>query len=121
MAAPNAWRGRKAPVAVVLERISKLTHKGRTTVPKPVREALGVSDGDYIAFRLDERGGVSVVRVDEESDPVLDTFLAFLAEDMKARPEAITALTPELVGRIADLVKGVDFDLDQILENETAI
>ena len=40
---------------------------------------------------------------------------------MKARPEAITALTPELVGRIADLVKGVEFDLDQKLENETAI
>jgi len=121
MAASNVWRGRKAPMAVVLERISKLTHRGQTTVPKPVREALGVSDGDHIAFRLDERGGVSVVRVDEASDPVLDTFLAFLAEDMKARPDAITALTPELVGRIADLVKGVEFDLDQKLENETAI
>jgi antitoxin PrlF len=34
---------------------SKLTSKGQVTVPKPVREALGLEPGDSLLFRI-ERG-----------------------------------------------------------------
>ena len=44
---------------------STITAKGQTTVPKPVRQALGLNEGDQIAFRLDENG-VTVRRADEE-------------------------------------------------------
>jgi AbrB family looped-hinge helix DNA binding protein len=36
-----------------------LTSKGRITVPKAVREALGVGPGDRLAFRIDD-GRVSI-------------------------------------------------------------
>ena len=39
---------------------AKLTSKGQITVPKAVREALGVSPGDRIAFRLKDNGTVVI-------------------------------------------------------------
>jgi antitoxin PrlF len=31
---------------------SKITSKGRTTIPAPIREALGVRAGDELAYRI---------------------------------------------------------------------
>jgi antitoxin PrlF len=39
---------------------AKLTSKGQITVPKEVREALGLHTGDRLAFRLCEDGTVQV-------------------------------------------------------------
>ena len=39
---------------------AKLTSKGQITVPKAVREALGVHPGDRIAFRLFDDGTVVI-------------------------------------------------------------
>jgi antitoxin PrlF len=39
---------------------AKLTSKGQITVPKEVREALGVDVGDRLAFRISEDGTVQV-------------------------------------------------------------
>ena len=65
-----------------LERVSTITEKGQTTIPKVVRDALGVSYGGKIVFRVDENG-VSLRPADEDDrDPVLQSFLSFLAEDM---------------------------------------
>lgn len=108
--------------AYVLETVSTVTAKGQTTVPKPVRDALHLREGDRIAFRIDDSGGVALSRVEEEeADPVADAFLTFLARDMAARPVALAALTPSLRDRLAALVEGVEFDLDQALDGETAI
>jgi antitoxin PrlF len=38
-----------------------LTSKGQITVPKDVRDALGVEPGDRLAFRVAEDGTVTVV------------------------------------------------------------
>ncbi len=98
-------------MSALLEEISTITAKGQTTVPKSVRQALGVDYGGRIAFCVDERG-VSVHRADEErDDPAIDGFLAFLAADIKRRPEALTALSPALADRIAELTKGIAVDL----------
>ena len=35
---------------------SKITSKGRTTLPKSVREALGVSQGDYVRYVILDEG-----------------------------------------------------------------
>ncbi len=37
-----------------------ITQKGQVTLPKPVRERLGVGPGEEIEFRLNERGEVVV-------------------------------------------------------------
>ncbi len=39
---------------------AKLTSKGQITVPKPVRDVLGVHPGDRLAFRVREDGSVTV-------------------------------------------------------------
>jgi antitoxin PrlF len=39
---------------------SKITSKGQVTVPKAIRDALGVGPGDRLAFRIEEDGRVLV-------------------------------------------------------------
>ena len=94
-----------------LEEVSTITAKGQTTVPKAVRQALGVDCGDRITFRVDERG-VTVHRADEgDADPAIGSFLAFLARDIERRPEALMALSPELASRVAALTGGMKVEL----------
>jgi AbrB family looped-hinge helix DNA binding protein len=44
-----------------MERSARLRSKGQLTVPKLVRDALGISEGDEIVFRVDA-SGVSLSR-----------------------------------------------------------
>ena len=108
-------------MASVRLEISTITAKGQTTIPKSVRQALGLDFGGKIAFRIDE-SGVSVYRADAESeDPALDNFLAFLARDIQRRPEAIKALSPTLAARIASLTEGMVVEPDAEIEGEVAL
>jgi AbrB family looped-hinge helix DNA binding protein len=50
-------------MAISLEEISTITAKGQTTIPKAVRQALGVDYGGRIAFRVSD-GGVTICRAD---------------------------------------------------------
>lgn len=102
----------------LLEEISTITAKGQTTIPKSVRQALGVDYGGKIAFRVDDNG-VSVHRADpEHNDPAIDGFLSFLADDVRRRPEALAALTPALAERITALTKGVAANLDAPIDGD---
>lgn len=101
-----------------LEEHSTITAKGQTTIPKSVRQALGVDYGGRVAFRVSAEG-VSVHRVEPEaSDPAIEAFLAFLAADMMHRPHALTPLTAALAGEIAALTNGVDVDLDAAIDGD---
>jgi antitoxin PrlF len=48
-----------------MEWVSTISAKGRTTVPKSVRDALGVGPGGKIVFRVEE-GRISSRRADRE-------------------------------------------------------
>jgi len=105
-------------MSAMLEEISTITAKGQTTVPKSVRTALGVDYGGKIAFRVDERG-VSVHRAEvDNEDPAIGRFLAFLADDIARRPEAVTALSPALAERLAALTAGVKVDLEATIDGD---
>jgi antitoxin PrlF len=98
--------------AAVIEEFSTLTAKGQTTVPKPIRQALSLREGDQIAFRVDEKG-VTLRRVDEaRQDPAIASFLSFLARDIEKSPQNLKTLSPDLAKRIASLAKGIEVDLD---------
>jgi antitoxin PrlF len=107
-------------VAVTLEEISTITAKGQTTVPKAVRQALGVDYGGRIAFRVDRRG-VTVSRADEAEDPAIETFLGFLASDLKARPEAVKAMPADLAARIAALTGDIPVILDGEIDGDVVL
>lgn len=106
-------------MAISLEEISTITAKGQTTIPKAVRQALGVDYGGRIAFRVSD-GGVTVCRADDE-DPAIDSFLSFLAADLKRHPEAVKALGPELAARITALTADVPVDLDDAIDGDVAL
>jgi antitoxin PrlF len=106
---------------VVVEEISTITAKGQTTIPKSVRQALGVGYGGRLAFRVEN--GTVTVRLAEpsESDPALAPFLDFLARDIAGRPEALAGLTPTLVAQLQALTEGVVVDLDEPIEGDVAL
>ena len=111
----------EAHMATLLEENSTITAKGQTTIPKAVRQALGVDRGGRITFRVDEQG-VTVLRASEEhNDPTVDAFLSFLATDMDSRPEALTALSNSLAEQIQELTLGITVDLNAPIEGHIAL
>ena len=107
-------------MSIALEEISTITAKGQTTVPKAVRQALGVDYGGRIAFRVSD-GGVTVARAGGDEDPVIETFLGFLAADIKTHPQAIKALSPDLAARIASLTGDMTVNLDDEIDGDVAL
>ena len=94
----------------VVEEVCTITAKGQTTVPKAVRQALGVGYGGRIAFRV-EKGRVTVHALPAEEgaeDPALAPFLTLLEADFAARPgQAIEPLSEALAGRLEALAAEV--------------
>lgn len=98
---------------------STLTDRYQTTVPDPVRKALGLNKRDKICYTIEPDGKVWIARADRrENDPVLGKFLDFLAQDMEKNPQHIQVISSELVGLVQSLVAGVDVDLDAPLLDE---
>ena len=115
------------PPAVV-EEVCTITAKGQTTVPKAVRQALGVGYGGRIAFRVE--GGAVTVRAlperdgeDAAEDPALAPFLALLEADLAARPaEAVRPLPEALAGRLDALAaEAGEVDPDAAIEGEVSL
>ena len=48
--------------------ISRITSKGQITIPKAVRSALGLADGDLVSFALEDDQAV-LRRISQTSDP----------------------------------------------------
>lgn len=96
-----------------------LTSKGQITLPKAIRQALGVSPGAKVSFEL--RGNeVVVTRVDaEHDDPAIGAFLEVLEADIR-QGKHVGSL-PEELGRamLANLEHSVDLDED--IEGEVAL
>ena len=67
-----------------IHEVATVTSKGQITLPKPIRQALGIGVGGKVAFDL--RGSdVVVSRADEEhEDPAIGAFLALLESDIKS-------------------------------------
>ena len=95
---------------------STLTDRYQTTVPDGVRRALKLGKRDRIRYLLQKDGSVVLQRADETADPVLDSFLAFLAKDISAHPQRLRAIDAGLAKRLRALTKGVKVDLDARLD-----
>ncbi len=102
----------------IIEVRSTITAKGQTTVPKAVRQVLGVKEGDEIAFRV-EGQRVTVVPVGAtHEDPVVGKFLSFLASDIEKHPEVLKPLSKDFANRMASLVKGTKVDLNEPIDGD---
>ena len=93
--------------------LSSVTDRYQTTIPKGVRDALGIRRGDMIAYELS--GDAVVLRrrpTDDAEDPALFGFLDLLERDIAAHPERLRPVPEKLVERARDLVRGAEVDLD---------
>jgi antitoxin PrlF len=67
-----------------LHALATLTSKGQITLPKTIRQALGVDTGSKLAFDLCGNE-VIITRADaEHEDPAISSFLALLEADIRA-------------------------------------
>ncbi|MRX49082.1 AbrB/MazE/SpoVT family DNA-binding domain-containing protein [Paracoccus sp. S-4012] len=63
---------------------SRLTTKAQTTIPAPVRKALGLKEGDLVSYRI-EQGRVIMTRAENPPDDPFATFSEWdSAADRKA-------------------------------------
>jgi antitoxin PrlF len=67
---------------------TKLTSKGQVTIPKHIRDAIGLRPGQRVEFRVGENGTVVIQRAKEQKPPAKDRFAA-------ARGIAKTKLTTD--------------------------
>lgn len=99
-----------------IHEVATLTTKGQITLPKSIRQALGVDTGGKVAFDLRD-GEVVVTRADaEHEDPAITAFLNLLARDIEAGrnvrglPEDLARTMLEHAGH--KVVLDDDFDED---------
>ncbi len=59
---------------------SKLTAKAQTTVPKEVRDALGVKPGDMLVYRIGKGGRVTVAKAEPLDHAYLKSVESTLSE-----------------------------------------
>ncbi|KEH10874.1 MULTISPECIES: type II toxin-antitoxin system PrlF family antitoxin [Delftia] len=101
-----------------IHELATLTSKGQVTLPKPIRQALGVDAGGKIAFRLREDGLVVVSRAEEgHQDPAIAAFLDLLAADiqsgqrLQSLPDDLARDMLALAGRTVDLDDDIQGDV----------
>lgn len=104
-------------MTLMIEETSTLTGKGQTTVPKAVRQTLGLRPGDQIAYHVNDSGAVSLSRVGDEQAAV-DAFLEFLSADIKRHPQTVRPMDVDAVSRGRALIDGVEVEVD--LEDDFA-
>ncbi|WP_323000156.1 type II toxin-antitoxin system PrlF family antitoxin [Castellaniella sp.] len=101
-----------------IHEVATLTSKGQITLPKSIRQALGVDTGGKIAFDLRD-GEVVVTRDDaRHEDPAIGAFLDLLARDIEAGrnirdlPENLARTMLEHSGRHVSLNDDFDEDVE---------
>jgi antitoxin PrlF len=99
-----------------LELESTLTDRYQTTVPDGVRRALKLGKRDRIRYLVQGDGSVVLQRAEAADDPVLGSFLNFLASDIATHPENVRAIDSGLAKRMRALTKGVPVDLEAALD-----
>jgi len=103
-----------------IHEVATLTSKGQITLPKPIRQALGVDAGSRVAF--DFTGDrVTVTRVTDESheDPAIGSFLALLENDIQSGRHVTTL--PDDLARSMLAALGKRVDLNEDIEGDVAL
>lgn len=79
-----------------IHEVATITAKGQITLPKSIRQALGVDYGGKVAFELRD-SQILVSRVEDEphADPAIAGFLALIEKDIHAGTH-ITTLPDDL-------------------------
>ena len=84
-----------------IHEVASVTSKGQITLPKSVRQLLGVESGDKVAFDvLGSQVVVSRADAQQHTDPAITGFLELLEQDIRDG-KRIGALPEGLAGSMA--------------------
>ncbi len=104
-----------------LREVASVTSKGQITLPKSVRQLLGVASGDKVVFDvLGEQ--VVVRRADDQphADPAILGFLALLEKDIHGG-RRIGDLPEGLARSMAAAAKDAPMDVEDEIEGDVAL
>lgn len=103
----------------VIHEVATLTAKGQITLPRSIRQALGVEVGAKVSFELREDGQIVVNRANaEHEDPAISAFLDLLAGDIqdgrhvRALPDDLAQVMLEQAQREARGDEDIEGDVD---------
>jgi antitoxin PrlF len=102
-----------------IHEVATLTSKGQITLPKSIRQALGVTTGGKVAFDL-RHGEVVVTRAEtEHEDPAISAFLGLLEAGIRLGRH--TQPLPEDLARALLANAGHPVNLDEEIDGEVAL
>lgn len=78
---------------------STLTSKGQITIPKDVRDRLGIQEGDRVVFQFDEEG--QVILRPAVRDP-LGSLVGLLRHRAKSSPVTVEEMNDAIRSRAAE-------------------
>ena len=103
-----------------IHEVATLTSKGQITLPKPIRQALGLHVGGKVAFDLmGSQVVVSRVEIQEHEDPAIAGFLSLLEQDIRTG-QNLTNL-PEGLMRSMMTARKNPVDLDEEIVGDVAL
>jgi antitoxin PrlF len=107
-------------MVATIKEISTITAKGQTTVPKAVRQALGVDCGGKIAFRVEGRRVTLSNAVAEHRDPTLEAFLEVIRKDL-AKGRSVKTLPADFASAMRCVLNEVPVSLDEPLDGDVIL
>ena len=103
-----------------IHEVATITSKGQITLPKPIRQALGVAPGGKVAFDFDGTA-IVVTRAEgaEHTDPAIARFLALIEQDITAGKN-VAGLPAPLVKSLKKALK-LDVDLAEEIQGNVSL
>lgn len=103
-----------------IHEVATITSKGQITLPKSIRQALGVDSGGKVAFDL--RGSqifVSPVEDAPHEDPAIMRFLTLLEKDIQSGQHVTTL--PDDLSRLMLAALKQPVDLNEEIEGDVTL
>lgn len=108
-------------LATQLNMTSKITSKGQLTMPKPVRDVLGVGEGEHVRFVVD--GGVVTVESANigHEDPAIGQFLSLIEKDIAEGRNLHADLPGDVVAAMQHAIENIEVDLDEEVTDDVSL
>jgi antitoxin PrlF len=101
-----------------IQEIATLTSKGQITLPKAVRQLLGVETGGKVAFEIRDGEVVVTSAASTHDDPAIGAFLDVLEADIRqgrhigSLPDDLARAMLESAGRDGDIHEEFEGDVE---------
>jgi antitoxin PrlF len=101
-----------------IQEIATLTSKGQITLPKAVRQILGVETGGRVVFEVRDGEVIVTSAALAHDDPAIGSFLDVLEADIRhgrhigSLPDDLARAMLESAGRVADIPDEFEGDVE---------